>query len=154
LLWRDYFRFMFKKHGQKFIAVKEQSTDLTENVVISNELFEHWEHGETGVPLVDAIMHELNATGYINNYSRQIAAGFLVNELKVDWKKGAAYFEEKLIDYSPASNWGNWAFIAGVNDARESRYAIATLPVTEQAVKNDYIDTWLPETFAAGVVVK
>jgi len=154
LLWRDYFRFMFKKHGQKFIAVKEQPTDLAENLVISNELFEHWEHGETGVPLVDAIMHELNATGYINNYSRQIAASFLVNELKVDWKKGAAYFEEKLIDYSPASNWGNWAFIAGVNDARESRYAIAAMPATDQVAKNDYIDTWLPEAFATGVAVK
>jgi len=154
LLWRDYFRFMFKKHGQKFIAVKEPSTDMEESLVISNELFEHWEHGETGVPLVDAIMHELNATGYINNYSRQIAAGFLVNELKVDWKKGAAYFEEKLIDYSPASNWGNWAFIAGVNDARESRYTIAALPITEQIAKSDYIDTWLPEVYATGVAVK
>jgi len=43
-----------------------------------------------------------------------------VRDLNVDWTKGAAYFEEKLIDYSPASNWGNWAFIAGVNDASES----------------------------------
>ena len=161
LLWRDYFRFMFKKHGQKFIAIKEDSADVAENIINSNELFEHWEHGDTGVPLVDAIMHELNATGYISNYSRQIVAGFLVHELKVDWKKGAAYFEEKLIDYSPASNWGNWAFIAGVNDARESRYAVAALPITEQITKNDYIDTWLPahkdddyQAYAAGVVVK
>ncbi|MCR8557921.1 DASH family cryptochrome [Mucilaginibacter sp. BJC16-A38] len=144
LLWRDYFRFMFKKHGQKFIAVKDQSGDVGADVINSNTLFEHWEHGETGVPLVDAIMHELNATGYISNHSRQLVALFLVNELKVDWKKGAAYFEEKLIDYSPASNWGNWAFIAGVNDARESRYAIAALPVAEQIAKNDYIETWLP----------
>jgi len=89
-------------------------------------------------------MHELNATGYIDNQSRQIVAGFLVNELKIDWKKGAAYFEEKLIDYSPASNWGNWAFIAGINDARESRYTIAAMPVTDQGVKNEYIETWLP----------
>ena len=154
LLWRDYFRFMFKKHGQKFIAVKDESANTTENIVDGNEPFEHWEHGETGVPLVDAIMHELNATGYISNYSRQIAAGFLVNELKIDWKKGAAYFEEKLIDYSPASNWGNWAFIAGVNDARESRYAVAAPPAAEQMAKSDYIDTWLPEAYATGVAVK
>jgi deoxyribodipyrimidine photo-lyase len=144
LLWRDYFRFMFKKHGPKFIALKDPSYDVPGDVISSNELFERWEHGETGVPLVDAIMHELNATGYISNYHRQIAAGFLVKELKVDWKKGAAYFEEKLIDYSPASNWGNWAFIAGVNDARESRYTVASLPVTEQTAKSDYIETWLP----------
>jgi deoxyribodipyrimidine photo-lyase len=142
LLWRDYFRFMFKKHGQKFIAAKDEADDA--DTIGGDTLFETWKHGETGLPLVDAIMHELNATGYINNYSRQITAGFLVNELKVDWKKGAAYFEEKLVDYSPASNWGNWAFIAGVNDARESRYNIAALPVAEQAAKNEYIQTWLP----------
>jgi deoxyribodipyrimidine photo-lyase len=90
-------------------------------------------------------MHELNATGYINNYSRQVAAGFLVNELKADWIKGAEYFEEKLIDYSPASNWGNWAFIAGVNtDARDNRYFnMAKLPETD--TKSDFIDIWLPD---------
>jgi len=144
LLWRDYFRFMFKKHGQKFIAAK--NNDEKNSLVAANqgELFERWKNGETGIPLIDAIMHELNATGYINNYSRQIAAGFLINDLKVDWTKGAAYFEEKLIDYSPASNWGNWAFIAGVNDAHESRYAIAAKPAIELETKNDFIDTWLP----------
>ena len=143
LLWRDYFRFMFKKHGQKFIAAKNNSLDvlMAEN---QDELFEGWKNGETGVPLVDAIMHELNASGYINNYSRQVVAGFLVNELKVDWTRGAAYFEEKLIDYSPASNWGNWAFIAGVNDARESRYAIAAKPANELETRSDFINTWLP----------
>jgi len=139
LLWRDYFRFMFKKHGQKFIATKDNTEDTA---IGTDALFEIWKNGETGVPIIDAIMHELNATGYISNQSRQITAGFLVNELKVHWKKGAAYFEEKLIDYSPASNWGNWAFIAGVNDARESRYNVAALP--ESASRSEYIDTWLP----------
>jgi deoxyribodipyrimidine photo-lyase len=142
LLWRDYFRFMFKKHGQKFIAVK--ADDITDIAANQDELFEGWKNGETGVPLVDAIIHELNATGYINNYSRQIVAGFLVNDLKVYWMKGAAYFEEKLIDYSPASNWGNWAFIAGVNDARESKYNIIAKPAAELEVKGDYINTWQP----------
>jgi len=143
LLWRDYFRFMFKKHGQKFIAAKDSSTEseITED---QDGPFESWKNGETGAPLIDAIMHELNATGYINNYNRQITAGFLVNDLSVYWTKGAAYFEEKLIDYSPASNWGNWAFIAGVNDARESRYNIAAKPAIELETKNDFIDTWLP----------
>lgn len=144
LLWRDYFRFMFKKHGQKFIAAKNLQDEGITVAPNQEELFENWKNGETNVPLVDAIMHELNATGYINAYSRQITAGFLINELKVDWTKGAAYFEEKLIDYSPASNWGNWAFIAGVNDARESRYNILTKPAKELETKSDFIDTWLP----------
>ena len=142
LLWRDYFRFMFKKHGQKFIAVK--ADDDAEIAANQDDLFENWKNGETGVALVDAIMHQLNATGFINNYSRQITAGYLVNDLKVYWMKGAAYFEEKLIDYSPASNWGNWAFIAGVNDARESKYTIVGKPTAEPGTKNDYINTWLP----------
>jgi deoxyribodipyrimidine photo-lyase len=142
LLWRDYFRFMFKKHGQKFIATKNnEAADVAQN---QDELFESWKNGDTGVPLVNAIMHQLNATGFISNYSRQTAATFLVHEFKVDWMKGAAYFEEKLIDYSPASNWGNWAFIAGVNDARESKYNIVAKPTAEFEIKGDFIDTWLP----------
>jgi len=144
LLWRDYFRFMFKKHGQKFIAAKGNAADAPLVAENQFELFEKWKNGETGVPLVDAVMHELNATGYINNYARQIVAVYLVDELKVDWTKGAAYFEEKLIDYSPASNYGNWAFIAGINDARESRYAIAAKPASELETKNDFIATWWP----------
>jgi len=144
LLWRDYFRFMFKKHGQKFIAAKNGEVTLQPLAGNQDELFEAWKNGETGVPLVDAIMHELNATGYINNYSRQVAAGFLINDLNADWTKGAAYFEEKLIDYSPASNWGNWAFIAGINDAHESRYVIAAKPADELETSSAFIDTWLP----------
>ncbi|MDF2431425.1 MAG: cryptochrome [Mucilaginibacter sp.] len=144
LLWRDYFRFMFKKHGQKFIGNKNSKGQMPTGTDSQDELFESWKSGKTGFPLIDAFMHELNATGYINNYGRQVVASFLVNDLKVDWTKGAAYFEEKLIDYSPASNWGNWAFIAGVNDARESRYAIAAKSANELETKNSFIETWLP----------
>ena len=142
LLWRDYFRFMFKKHGQKFIA----ATDAQDLAVNHDELFEKWKSGATGAPLIDAIIHELNATGYINNYSRQIVAGFLVNTLKADWTKGAKFFEQKLIDYSPASNWGNWAFIAGINnDPKDSKFFNLVKQPAEPGQKSDFIDTWLPE---------
>ncbi len=144
LLWRDYFRFMFKKHGQKFIAAKETSALSAEIAANQDELFATWKNGETGEALIDAIMHKLNATGYISNYKRQLVATYLINDLKVGWAKGAAYFEEKLIDYSPASNLGNWAFIAGVNDARESRYQVAAKQFAETETKSDFIDTWLP----------
>ena len=133
LLWRDYFRFMFKKHGQKFIARQQGASKQSDFAADQDELFETWRNGTTGIPLIDSTMHELNTTGYINNYGRQVTSGFLVNDLKVDWMKGAAYFEEKLIDYSPASNWGNWAFIAGVNNAQESKYQIVTRPALEIA---------------------
>jgi len=85
-------------------------------------------------------MHELNATGYICNQCRQIVASYLVHDLHADWTRGAAYFEEKLIDYSPASNWGNWAFVAGINDAKESKYVIATLQPKDAV--SDFVNTW------------
>jgi deoxyribodipyrimidine photo-lyase len=147
LLWRDYFRFMFKKHGKQFFSPEEVINEASGQ----NELFEQWKSGNTGVPYVDASMHQLNATGHMHNYNRQIVAGFLINELKVDWTKGAAYFEDKLIDYSPASNMGNWAFVAGINnDARDNRYFIGTKQVTELDTQSQFISTWLPVVFEDG----
>ncbi|RFZ85920.1 DASH family cryptochrome [Mucilaginibacter terrenus] len=143
LLWRDYFRFMFKKHGQKFFRAEGFNSGAPEAASNQDELFEQWKNGETGVATIDAAMHELNATGYISNYNRQALAAYLTNELKVDWTKGALYFEEKLIDYSPASNWGNWAFIAGVgSDSKSTRYFNATKPLAQQ----DSVNYWLPVT--------
>ena len=78
-----------------------------------------------------------------------VVAGFLINTLKVDWTRGANYFEEKLIDYSPASNWGNWAFIAGVgSDPRENRY-FAHSKAGQMETQSEFINIWLPETLAA-----
>jgi deoxyribodipyrimidine photo-lyase len=119
LLWRDYFRFMFKKYRNTFFK-QEGFKDGGEVMPIEETAaLKLWKTADTGHVLIDSIMAELNATGYINNSSRQLAATYLINELKVNWIMGAAYFEEKLIDYSPASNWGNWANLAGVgNDQR------------------------------------
>jgi deoxyribodipyrimidine photo-lyase len=146
LLWRDYFRFMFKKFGRQFF--KPEGFREKAPLIAPDEhvVFELWKAGHTGVPFVDAAMHKLNATGYINNHCRQVVAGYLVYNLNADWTKGAAYFEEKLIDYSPASNWGNWAFIAGVgNDPKENKYFSAARAASELETTNAFIDTWLPE---------
>lgn len=149
LLWRDYFRFMFKKHGKQFYSAerfKDAGGDLASN---QEELFEKWKTGNTGVSFVDASMHQLNTTGYIPNANRQAVAVFLAHELKVDWRIGAAYFEEKLIDYSPASNLGNWAFVSGVeHDPKDSRYFLSPKQLSELDSQAQYISTWLPEVFA------
>jgi deoxyribodipyrimidine photo-lyase len=145
LLWRDYFRFMFKKHGQIFYKPESLISQALLPHAKEDELFENWKNGNTGVPFIDASMHELNATGYISNYSRQMVAGYLVRELEVNWVKGAIYFEEKLIDYSPASNWGNWAFIGGMaKEPRDSRYFNTAKHSAELETKGEFIDTWLP----------
>jgi deoxyribodipyrimidine photo-lyase len=152
LLWRDYFRFMFKKYGKQFFnpeGFKDEAPDLSTE---QDALFEKWKNGQTGVPYIDAAMHELNATGYISNTNRQVVAAFLVNHLKADWTKGAAYFEEKLIDYSPASNRGNWAFVAGVaNDTRDNRYFAGVKQAENLVTQSDFINTWLPEASAEAV---
>ncbi|WP_374951220.1 DASH family cryptochrome [Mucilaginibacter sp.] len=153
LLWRDYFRFMFKKHGQKFFRSEGFNNEAPDVATNQDDLFEQWKNGQTGVPYIDAAMHELNATGFISNYSRQAVATYLVKDLKVDWTRGALYFEEKLIDYSPASNWGNWAFVAGVgNDSKSNRYFNAAKPTAQLESKGEYITTWLPATATAGKV--
>jgi len=119
LLWRDYYRFMFKKYRNTFFKPEGFNDNSTAVALADSELLKAWKSGNTGQPLVDALMHELNTTGYINNVARQLVATYLVYELKLSWVMGASYFEEKLIDYNPASNWGNWANVAGVgNDKR------------------------------------
>lgn len=145
LLWRDYFRFMFKKHGTKYFKAGDSSVENN----ATNELFEKWKGGRTGVPFIDASMHKLNATGFISNFSRQMVASYLVNELELDWRLGAAYFEEKLIDYSPASNWGNWAYVAGIGrNARDDRYFNSAKNHADLATEGDFITKWLPEASA------
>jgi deoxyribodipyrimidine photo-lyase len=152
LLWRDYFRFMFKKHGKQFYSA-ERFKDITGGLAVNQqELFEKWKTGNTGVPFVDASMHQLSVTGYIPNAGRQAVAVFLSHELKVDWRMGAAYFEEKLIDYSPASNLGNWAFVAGVeHDPKDTRYFLSPKQISELDCQTRSISAWLPEVLAEQV---
>jgi deoxyribodipyrimidine photo-lyase len=149
LLWRDYFRFMFKKHNCTFF--KEGGFKGIKPEVASNQeaLFEKWKNGETGLPFIDANMKELNLSGFMSNRGRQNVASYLVKDLKVNWTWGAAYFEEKLIDYNPASNWGNWAYIAGVgNDPRENRYFNIPKQAKDYDPKAEYMKLWLPELSA------
>ena len=123
LLWRDFFRFMMKKHRNAYFkdfGIKETSVKVRN---INPESIQKWINGKTGVSLIDANMLELKYTGFMSNRGRQIVASFFCNDLKQDWRYGAAYFEQQLIDYDVCSNWGNWAYIAGVgNDPRKDRY--------------------------------
>ena len=85
--------------------------------------YARWCAGHTPYPLVNALMHQLVATGWMSNRGRQIAASCLINELDIDWRYGAAFFEKHLIDYDVASNYGNWQYIAGVGaDPRGGRH--------------------------------
>lgn len=123
LLWRDYFRFMMKKYSNKFF---QQSGIQNKGIIVNKHnlpLLQSWIDGQTGVDFIDANMIELKQTGFMSNRGRQNVASYLCNDLKLDWRYGAAYFEQQLIDYDVCSNWGNWAYLAGVgNDPRGNRY--------------------------------
>jgi deoxyribodipyrimidine photo-lyase len=123
LLWRDYFRFMMKKHQNNFF---KQSGIQNKGITINKhnvDQLQTWIDGKTGIEFIDANMCELKFTGFMSNRGRQNVASFLCNDLKLDWRYGAAYFEQQLIDYDVSSNWGNWAYLAGVgNDPRGNRY--------------------------------
>lgn len=121
LLWRDYFRFMFKKHGRAFFKEDEPEKDALIATAIVSPALEKWKTGHTGHPIVDRYMDELNATGFIHHIGRLLVATYLIYILKIHWTSGAAYFEEKLVDYAPASNWGNWANVAGIGIDAKSK---------------------------------
>ncbi len=124
ILWREFFKYTSWKYGREFFLkpgiLKEDRTYAG-----SDRQFQKWTDGRTGVPFVDANMKELNATGFMSNRGRQNVASFLVHDWKVDWRKGADYFERMLVDYDCSSNWGNWMYVAGVgNDRRTHKFDI------------------------------
>ncbi|WP_443945887.1 DASH family cryptochrome [Pedobacter sp. AW1-32] len=143
LLWRDYFRFMFKKYGNIFFDPDGFGSQGIVDVAHQDENFAKWKNAQTGFAVVDAVMNELNQTGYISNIARQTAALYLINNLEVSWVFGAAYFEEKLIDYNPASNWGNWANVAGVgNDQKSKSVFDLDKNIKNLDPKGNYATTW------------
>lgn len=109
--------------------------------------FEKWCKGQTGFPIVDAGMREMNQTGYMHNRARLIVASFLVKTLLISWEKGEKYFATKLTDYDPANNNGNWQWIASTGVDSQPYFRIFN--PWEQAKKVDpncgYIKKWIPE---------
>jgi len=106
--------------------------------------FACWERGETGYPLVDAGMRQLNETGYMHNRVRMVTAGFLCKHLLIDWRWGEAYFAQKLLDYELSSNNGNWQWAAGTGCDAAPYFRVFN-PITQQIKfdrNNLYIEKW------------
>ncbi len=127
LLWREYFYWYARRHGARLFfaqgikSVVSKAPDMMDQAQL--QMYQKWCHGETGAGLIDACMRQLNSTGYMSNRGRQVVASYFINELQLDWRWGAQYFEQRLIDYDVGSNWGNWQYIAGVGaDPRGGRH--------------------------------
>ena len=91
-----------------------QSWRHDENVI------KRWKEASTGYPIIDANMRELNSTGFLSNRGRLVVASFLCLDMRQDWRHGAHYFEEKLIDHDVQSNYGGWNFSAGIGSGRKN----------------------------------
>ena len=111
LLWRDYFRFLHFKYGDKLY----RPHGLIDKEINSfdKKKFQQWISGCTGENFIDAGMRELQQTGFLSNRMRQVVASYWIYDMKGDWRAGAAWFESQLVDYDVYSNQGNWLYIAG-----------------------------------------
>jgi len=146
LIWREFFMqilWHFPESTHHNFKVKYNGIKWRNNP----EEFKKWCNGQTGYPIVDAGMRELNQTGYMHNRVRMITASFLIKHLLIDWRWGEAYFASKLLDFELSSNVGNWQWAAGTGC--DSAPYFRVFNPYEQVKKFDknlnYIKKWVPE---------
>ena len=153
LFWRDFFynlsHFHPEIYSERALNIKYRNIKWDESSE-SKRNFEKWCNGETGFPVVDACMREINTTGYMHNRGRLIVANFLCRLLHNDWKKGEQYFASKLYDYDPAQNNFGWQVSGANSSGTTSRPLEQTImnPWLQsfQFDKNgEYIKKWMPE---------
>ncbi|WP_086479948.1 DASH family cryptochrome [Oceanospirillum sanctuarii] len=152
LLWREFFYWNAHRLGVDLycFAGERGKKPLTSFYA---QRFKSWCEGNTAYPLVNACMKQLKATGMLSNRGRQIVASALVNELQLDWRYGAAWFEHQLIDYDPGSNYGNWQYIAGVGaDPRGGRHFNLEKQASEFDPQGDFIRRWAGDDSGANTV--
>lgn len=174
LLWRDYMRLCHKKFGDKLFrlegfndtanggsygdgsaqqrkwksAVKDQAhphQDPKPDRIA--EIVARFNAGTTGMGFIDASQRELLHTGYSSNRARQNVASFLAKHLDIDWRYGAEWYEAMLVDHDVSSNWGNWAYMAGVGNDPRGEHRL--LNPVKQGFTYDadgrYVRSWVPE---------
>lgn len=142
LLWREFFHLQAKKQNTKYFEYGgiQQQAPLNS---INASVVELWKNGQTNYPIVNACMNQLAATGFMSNRGRQLVASCFVHELRQDWRYGAAYFEEMLIDFDVASNYGNWQYLAGVgSDPRGHRQFDLEKQTNTYDPNRTFIKTW------------
>lgn len=157
LIWREFFMQILWHFPH---TVTESFKPQYEGIKWRNNKkeFELWCNGQTGYPLVDAGMRELNATGFMHNRVRMLVGSFLCKHLLIDWRWGEAYFAEKLHDYELSSNIGNWQWVAGcgVDASPYFRIFNPTTQIKKFDKTQGYIKKWVPEyqelTYARPIV--
>lgn len=143
LLKRDYLRLIAKKYGDLIFEESGLNGDDA-SWKGTDEDFARWYSGDTGEDYVDACMIELRSTGWLSHEHRALVARYLIEELDVNWLKGAEYFESQLIDFDPASNYGNWRHVAGLGtDDKDLRLPSLENRIDQLELDGSYTTTWL-----------
>ena len=146
LVWREFFQQILFHYPHTINKSFKPKYDRIEWLNNENQ-FKKWCSGQTGYPLVDAGMRELNQTGFMHNRVRMLVGSFLCKHLLIDWRWGEAYFAKKLYDYETASNVGNWQWVAGCGVDASPYFRIFN--PHEQIKKFDknliYTKKWVPE---------
>jgi deoxyribodipyrimidine photo-lyase len=146
LIWREFFMMILFNFPHVITRSFKSKYDHI-NWRNNETEFKKWTKGETGYPIVDAGMKQLNETGFMHNRVRMIVASFLTKDLLIDWRWGEAYFAQKLMDYELSANNGNWQWAAGCGCDAAPYFRIFN--PTEQTKKFDpkleYIKTWIPD---------
>ena len=146
LIWREFFMQILWHFPQvETIAFKPKYDFISWH---NNESeFERWCIGQTGYPMVDAGMRELNATGFMHNRVRMVVASFLTKHLLIDWRWGEAYFAEKLLDFELSANNGNWQWAAGCGCDATPYFRVFNPEAQQKKFdpEGKYIMKWVPE---------
>lgn len=146
LHWRDFFTSIAYFFPYVFKGAFHAKYD---QIVWENDekKFKRWCEGQTGFPIIDAGMRELNTIGFMHNRVRMIVASFLTKDLHIDWRWGERYFAQKLIDYDPAVNNGNWQWAASTGCDAQPYFRIFNPWLQQEKFDPDclYIKRWVPE---------
>ena len=146
LIWREFFMQILWHFPETH---KNSFKSKYDRIIWRNNKkeFQKWCEGNTGYPMVDAGMRQLNKTGFMHNRVRMLVGSFLCKHLLIDWRWGEAYFAEKLHDYEMSSNVGNWQWVAGTGVDASPYFRIFN--PTSQIQKFDkelkYIQKWVPD---------
>ena len=146
LIWRDFFQTILW-HFPKVVTQAFRPEYDRIRWRNNEQDFSAWRNAQTGYPIVDAGMRQLNQTGFMHNRVRMITASFLTKHLLIDWRLGEAYFAEKLLDYDLAANNGNWQWAAGTGCDAAPYFRIFNPYIQTRKFDPElkYIRRWVPD---------
>lgn len=146
LYWRDFFTHIGFNFPHVFKGAFHKIYDQLE-WSSNKSAFEAWCSGQTGFPIVDAGMRELNSSGFMQNRVRMITASFLTKDLHISWQEGERYFANRLIDYDPCVNNGSWQWAASTGCDAQPYFRIFNPWLQQEKFDREcnYIKRWVPE---------